>query len=316
MPGQPPLTISGGITMLRWVGMLGLVGLLASPVAVQAQDTHTIKVKSATVGSVTRIDKHEDSLEAVRVTDPDGNKVHEENKKKNFHYIYTETLLEKPEGAKRPIRLKRTYEKALSKLEEGDLILPYQGKTVLIEKKDGRYHFEYENGQALTPAAAKNLEEEWNKKNDDDPDFVNVLLPQKAVKVGDTWTLPAEAIGKGIEDKDNKVKFNHDKSNGRGKLLKVYQQDGRQYGVMHLRVELAPLSFKGDDGNDIKLQPDAKLVIELKMDGCIDGSARSAKSEISFTVNAVGMVSNEELGQLRLVLNIRGVSKADEREIK
>lgn len=302
--------------MMRWIAMLGLAGLLASPAAAQAQETYSVKLKKSTTGTVAKVEKKDDGLESFKVTDNDGNKIQEVNKKKAAQFQYNETIVEKVEGARRPIRLKRTYQKAIAKTDDGDLILPFQGKTVVIEKKDGKFHFNYENGDALPDAAAKTLDEEFNKKKDDDVDFHHVLLPMNAVKVGESWDLPADAIGKAMEEKDGKVKFNHDKSTGKGKLVKAYKKDGQQYGVVTLRLELTPLSFKGDDGNEIKVQPDAKLVIDLTIDGCIDGSVTTAKTSIGFNVNAVAHIPNADMPQARIVLNLRASSQVNEQEVK
>src|SRR5205823_5031902 len=101
---------------------------------------------------------------------------------------FKQEVLEK-DPAKMTFKLRRTYEKAQFTGKDGKLKDEiYQGKTVLIEKKDGKVTASIEGGESLSAATAPRLFKEFTK-DDDSNSKMEQLLPKTAVKVGETWKI-------------------------------------------------------------------------------------------------------------------------------
>ncbi len=120
---------------MLWNLCLFLVaGLLAGAAPVRVEDAYTIKVKKNGKGTVTTEDKQEIDNSTLKIVDPNGKVLENKKEQKTVTQAYKETILEKEKG-KKATRLRREYTKALVKIGDDDKTLPYEGKTVLIEKK-------------------------------------------------------------------------------------------------------------------------------------------------------------------------------------
>jgi hypothetical protein len=260
---------------------LTVVLVLSQPV--QAQETFTIKLKSDTKGTSTHHLKDSTEAERIKVSDSANNVLDEKTKNTVLSEVFDQTVLERPDAKKKPTALKRTYTKATVKVEDDTEVLPYQGKTIVIEYKDGRYHFRYEGGAAIEGDDAKYLDKEFNKEQtDDDLNFETMLIPPKAVSVGEAWKVDVAGLLKALT-KEGKMTADAEKSTGTGKLVKVYKKNGRQFGDLHYKIEVAVQAIMDkDSGNEIKLQPGAVLVVEVTMSACIDGSELGTKGTFAF----------------------------------
>src|SRR5262249_47323679 len=124
------------------------------------------------------------------------------------------------------------------------------------------------------------LDQEFNREKD----LVrqSILLPKKAVKVNESWKIDPQMIIKKRERDYEGVKIDADKTVATGKLLKAYQKDGRQFGVMETHIEMP---FRGammlDNDTKAEIDPGAKMIIATKVDACIDGKSTSGDFDIS-----------------------------------
>jgi hypothetical protein len=269
--------------MLRTLSA-ALAALALLPVVAAAQETYQIKAKEPAQGDTAVYRKHDKLRADVKLADGNGNALEEKKESKTDDLAYRQTVLEKPAGAKRADKLRRFYTKA-ERTEDGRKeALPYQGKTVLIEKKGGRYAFRIEGGQELTGKDAQELNEEFNKGV-----FQNLghewVLPQKAVRIGETWKIDPTPLVKEVEA-SGELKLDGAKSSGTGKLVRAYKKDGRQYGVIDLELDVPVREISGN-GATAKAK-DSKLKIRLALDGCIDGSsfAYSIKGTVRGNIDA------------------------------
>src|SRR5207302_10305241 len=105
---------------------------------------------------------------------------------------YKEEIVEKEKG-KKATKLRRVYDKAVSTEEGKDKDLPYSGKTLLIEKKGGKYTFQIEGGDALSDKQVPNLAEEFARQQDEEQ-LQEQFLPKKAVAVNDGWEIDKDAL--------------------------------------------------------------------------------------------------------------------------
>lgn len=235
--------------------------------------TYTLKIRPAAQGDKTNVS----GSETTEIDITGAGK--QTNVKK---YEYTEHILEMPAGEKHPTKVTRAYKTAqrTSFTNKQLEALPYQGKTVTIEKKGGQYQFSID-GKRLTPLEAMELESEFRNK-DKDGGGPDQLLPKQAVKVGESWALDAAAMkmfggGMGGDIDAAKSKFTC-------KLARVYTNDGKQWGVIEFELDLVPNS-KADGTGSIK--------IAGKFDAVLDGSARDG----TMTATLNGSFSGNQKGK-------------------
>lgn len=307
--------------MLRKIGLLGILGLLAAVVPLRGDDAFTIKIKKSGKGAVIQHKKKETETSHVQVEGPDGKTLTDKKTSKTIIEEYKETILEKVKG-KRATKLRRQYTKAILKSGEDEKPLPFDGKTLRIEKKDGKYHFTIEGKEdkELQGKDAEALNRSFNKpgRDDSDDDAVEkAILPKKPVAVKETWKIDIENLSKAIS-KDINVPFPIDKSkaSAQGKLLRAYKKDGRQYGIFDIAVML-PL--KGDfplgKGQKAPIQKGSKMTLGVKVDACIDGTLSDSISDVSMNIDIVALISTPDDQELKLKLKASQKGKETEKEL-
>jgi hypothetical protein len=261
--------------MLRKIGLLGLsVVVLTAAAPVNVNDAYTFKLKKNVKGEVV-VDKITEKMEvSYKLEDTDGNMVVEKSEARTTVSEFKETVLDKKKS-KRAAKLRREYKKATVKIDDDESTLPYEGKTVIIEKKDGKYHFTLEDGTELKGKDAEYLDRSFNQRDDDDGTSVEkAFLPKKPVRVNETWKIEAEALAKKIAKMDeNSLPVDKSKMTGQGKLLRAYKKDGRQFAVFDIDVTVA---LKGEftmaKDQKATAQDGSKIKFHAKFDGCIDNS--------------------------------------------
>lgn len=258
------------------------VVLLACVGVARAQDAITVKIYKDATGDRSQTDLTTTETLKMKISDGTGKVLKEDNNKTVLKTVYKETVLAK-EGHKPATKLEREYTKAeIDKSNSGKFEkLPYDGKTIVIEKKGDKYTFTYKGGKELTAMEAETLVKEFKDKKDDDKDMDKLLLPSGPVKVGDTWKIDTKELLKDFE-KDAGIEGDLAKATGTGKLVKAYKKDGKQYGEVSVTVDI-PLKSVGKD-NDKLTFTQGKMTIVLTFDGCIDGTAGDGKAKIKMTM--------------------------------
>jgi hypothetical protein len=208
-----------------------------------------------------------------------------EAKKAVEKFEYTETIFAMPAGADRPTKVARAYTVA-EEQEAGKSkkVFSYAGKTVLIEKKNGTYGITAD-GKPLPPE-----EDAQFRKSFEKPDKVRNehFQPKKPVKVGESWAIdigPLSSLPGGLS-----VPVNKDTGTARGKLVRVYEKDGKQWGVIDVKIDF---KVEGDQGG---LTMDGDLGLGATFDMPIDGSSHEgvAKMKMSGKVTGKGKGVNLE----------------------
>jgi len=241
--------------------------LALGPLTVAAQE-YAIKLKRPGLGDKTRTEVTDDFKLEFKIADNNGNVVMEAQETKTHKFVFREVGLERAAGSEDLVRLQRQYEHAERKIKDVRETLPYQGKTLFIEKKDGRFQFRIDGGDVLEGKEAEELHEEFNKG-----DFRKLttehFLPRKTVKLNETWKYDVAALAKAFSG-DGKIEIDEAKSTGSGRLTKAYMKNGRQFGIIELTIEF-PVSHLDIDGNKAATKA-GKLTIQLQADTCIDGT--------------------------------------------
>jgi hypothetical protein len=278
----------------RLFGAALLVGL-ACALPAAAQQKVTLKFHRSKQSEVSLIEKTENSDNKSSVVGKDDKVVNAiEDKKTVSNITFRETIVEKAADAKKATRLKREYLKAEETVNGTKVALPYAGKTVLIEKKGDKYHFQIEGGAELTAKDAEKLDSEFNKKGSaDSEEFFTALGEGKTVAVGETWKIDLKVLEKLF---GQETQFILDPaSKATVKLVRAYKKDGMQFGVLKVEIMVLLKGIK-EKGKDIAMEPGSKFNLNLDIDTTIDGSRDLATLTIKGGANfAIRIPDNPDL---------------------
>jgi hypothetical protein len=278
------------------------LALALSPLAASAQE-YAVKIKLPGLGDKSLVKSTSNWEAEFKVLDDGGNAIVDAKELKVKKFVFSEVGLERAQAGDELVRVKRKYEHAERKIKDTRETLPFQGKTVLIEKKDGRFQFQIENDEVIEGKDAEELNEEFNKGGL--RKFVtDHFLPRKLVKVNEKWTFDVAPLARAFSG-DGKIEIDDAKSTGSGKLLKAYQKNGKQFGVIQVTIEFPVTQFVGGDDNAKHATKNSKLTIQLEADCCIDGTLDVAvfKGAIRGNVRAEGITIDGVSRTLAITLN-------------
>jgi hypothetical protein len=217
-------------------------------------------------------------------------KIQKQNDERRFEY--TQSVIELKAGDRQPTKLTRTYKTARGYDPRSNSMkaLPYEGKTVTIEKKGPRYEFTAD-GKQMTPAEIGDLVHEFPKPEKTRP---SDLIPKNPVKIGELWTVDAATLKKIAGD----VTLPLDLSRSRvtGNLARAYTKDGKQWGVIALNYDLVV-----DSGAAAGGKPQAggtltgTLTITGTIEAVIDGSTRDGTTTMTVNIDVTAKGGPAEL---------------------
>jgi hypothetical protein len=277
---------------------MAATAMALTPLAAPAQE-YAIKFAKPGPGDAFQVNKDSDADVEFKLLNSDGQVVMEKKEVKTHRYAFREVGLERAPGGDL-VKLKRAYKKAQRTIDGDRRALIYQGDTVLIEKKDGAHTFQIEGGETIEGEDAKELAEEFNKG--DVAKLLEVFQPRKAVKVNVPWTFDVSMLAKDFT-KDGKLDIDAAKSTGSGKLLKAYEKNGKQFGVVELTITLPVTHLNHEDKKTPTKQ--GKIVLKLERDGTIDGAMDVSQLKVTFDGDIRGEINANGM-DLALEITIRG----------
>lgn len=284
------------------ISWIAVSAMLLSPLAAPAQE-YTIKLAKPTAGEQFQVKTDNATDVEFKLLDSNGTAVMDKTEHKLHTFIFRETVVETGPGGE-PVRVKRTYKKAQRTKDDDRRTFPFQGETVLIEKKDGAFAFQIIDGEAVEGEDAKELSEEFNKGGAQK--MLKAFAPRKAVKLDEPWKFDVAQIAKDF-GKDGKIEIDAAKSTGVGKLVKVYQENGKQFGVIELTITL-PVSHISHEDNKKPAKEGSKIVIKLEADRCIDGGIAESQLTTTFEGDIRGPINANNM-DFDLEVTIRGKSE-------
>jgi len=244
------------------------------------QDAVTIQAPKLKAGDRVRTTKTEKTNTAVSFTA--GGQAVKKDDAVTKTIVYVDEVVTAGDKGGRPVKLKRTYEKfEVSKGMGGkDEPSPPLNTPITIEKKGEKYEFSAD--RPLGKEFSAKLSGEFDKAPK-----AEAFLPDKPVKPGDTWKLDGKKL-EGLTGGDAGGVIDPDKSEMTGKLVKAYQKDGKQYGVLEFSGNVAIKSL--GEKVPVTVKVGSGLNIKMTMDGCIDGSspAGETKGTLKMKLDAEG----------------------------
>jgi hypothetical protein len=288
------------MSRMSWIA---LVSVALCPLAAPAQE-YAIKLAKPGPGDQFQVKVDNATETDFKLLDAGGQAVMEKKETKGHTLIFRETGVERGPAGGDLVKLKRSYKKAQRTIDGDRRTLPFQGETVLIEKKGDAFIFQIEGGETLQGDDTKELHEEFNKGAVGK--LFELFLPKKTVKVNESWKFDVGLLVKEFT-KDGKIEIDPAKSSGSGKLLKAYPKNGKQFGILELTVTMA-VTHLINDGNKTPTKQ-GKIVIKLETDGCIDGSLDQSQMKATFDGDIRGEINANGM-DFGLEVTIRG--KVDE----
>src|SRR5579885_3110599 len=285
--------------ILRGTFLFVALGLFAAPAA--PQEKYAIRSYEPKKGDRARETDEETEVFRLKVIDDQGDTKEEKQEKTVKSHAFKETILEKPDG-KRATRLRREYEKARVAKDGKERTLPYEGKTVLIEKKGDRYRFQIEGGKPLAGKDAEELNKEFNEFNIDTSKLDKLMVPEKPVAVGEGWEIDAAAVVKELLSGNEDIAVDVPRAKVTGKLVRAYRKDGKQFGVLEYMLDLPLKAFKVED-EKIPLLAGSKMFLKVEMDGCIDGSDVTADVKVTGGMSVSAVIKDED-GKAKAKMNL------------
>lgn len=268
--------------MQRFIALLA-AGLFAAG-ALAADDAIILKVKQPGPGDVVKESKSEKSTNKLTFSAMGKDQAFEMITTTKF--VYTEEVIERPAGAKKPTKLKRTYETASVTKDGKEDHVDLAGKTVLIEKTGTKYSMTID-GTPVKGLAAEILGREFGKESQLTEED---LLPKEPVKVGGTWKVDSAKVAKDLSA-NGQMTADPEKSSVTGKLLKVYDKDGHKFGVMEIKMELV-ITKGGQPGQEIEMKAGSTLKVTGTIDACIDGTQSNGISKVQMKGDLSGTGAN------------------------
>jgi hypothetical protein len=266
--------------------------------AADPDKTYTIKLKKEpNVGKSVVVRDSEKTTGTIKISAQD-KLLQEQKTNESKEEVYTKVVLEK--GDKYPKKFQRTYKKATLSLGGKSVPRHYQGRTVLFELKEGKYQAKVEGEPALDEKDLTALAQD--APDPDKPDMTEVFLPKRAVKVNQSWTINNKLLAKGFA----KVgKLDTAKTEGKAKLVKVYDKEGKQFGVIEYEVKLALKSMKA-----VSFETPGSFVIKGTMDTAIDGSTTEGVLTMTGKLKGKGSVMQKDQ-ELTVEMNLEMSGKKE-----
>jgi hypothetical protein len=260
--------------MVTCTAAVTLAGLLALGPRPAGPEIYSVRIKALKAGDTVRVERDETQVERYRVLDAAGRALSDQTVRGGQTFVFRETYVDLGDGPQ-AARLLRRYEKAQTKKGRRLVDLPFHGRGVRIELREGRYHFFLEGGRELTGADALPLEHEFNG-GDEKFRFDN-LLPRKPVPVGATWPVD---MGPLVKDFTRTGRFAVDEkgATGTGRLARASPLGGAQFGDLIYHLEFPVQGVVIPPGKDRQaVSPGAKGTFDFTLKLCVDGSAFSGQ---------------------------------------
>jgi hypothetical protein len=261
--------------------MLILSVFLAVVSHAAAEEAYTLKFKGRSTGQRVLVDKTETKQGHLKTIFTDEETLKEEKHKDTVATRYTQTVLEcrKSDGA--PVRLRRVYEKAMTREDDGKIrFAPFHGKAVLIERNKNDFPCRLEDGEALSGEAATLLGD--LPSTEENSELSQLIIPREPIPVGGEWKIDARRVA-AIFGSPNSPEA----SKGSGRLARVYQKDGRRYGVLVIHLDLGVKGAVDIAAGKANFKPGSRVLFDVVQDCCIDGTRVDTRREMTMTVEVV-----------------------------
>lgn len=262
--------------------------LLASRVGAE-EPAYTIKIKAfPDEGKSVQCRETETQKSLLRFLSSEGKVLREDRPTEETLEEFTLTVLES--GDKVPRRYRQAFSKATcSTLENKNR--SYQGLSVQYNLRGGKYRLELpENGDI--PASDQDLL--LGRANSEiEAGLDEVFIANRPVKVGESWKVEPKVLNRGFGQHG---KLDPEKTEGTAQLVKVYDRDGKRFGVIEVDLTVGYVAM-----DKMLFDPPALFHVKGTLDADIDGTSNVGVLTLTTRLKGRGQLDQ---GNVRLTLEI------------
>jgi len=286
--------------MRHFLHFVAVAALFVSADGLRAEDNYPIQRDDVARGDVFEVRMTEAVTINTKVCDSRG-KALLDNKQSTVQTCWFREKILKCDG-KCPTLLERAYEQAQVTIDGKTKDLPYKGKTVLIEKKDGRYSFSIE-GKELSYEEADLLIKEFVVGADGKADLERAVVPKAAVKINESWKMDLAPF---VVDtaKGGQLDLDPDKVAGSATLMDAYKKDGQQFARIKVGLTL-PIKSLGKGVLSVQTKEGSAALVEMDLDACIDGSSKTATIKRITNVEAKSSMSLPDGSKVPMAVSVQ-----------
>jgi hypothetical protein len=284
--------------LVSWVVLLCVV----AP-ALADEPAYTIKLKTypdkGQVISCREVDKQSST---IRFITPDGKVIKEDTPSEESEEISTLEVLEPGERA--PAHYRQIFGKAMFSGSR-DKKRSYESLAIDVILKQGKYQIKVPEGAEVTQKDEQALLVRAN--GDLEAGLDMIFQPDSPVKVGEAWGISFALLNKGFGPLG---KLDPEKSKGSTRLIRVYDKEGKKFGVLEFNLELHYLNL-----DELPFDPPALFKINGTLDTAIDGSSCVGVLTTFSRLNGKAVISNGG-AKVTLVIAREGSARKERFAIK
>jgi hypothetical protein len=249
-----------------------------------AQEAYRLQLPAPAKGDVSRVVlSSRQSLRFLKL-DAFGNEIRNDTTDSSANLTYTDTVLDQHD--QKTTRFRRQFERAAQSVNNCDPVpMACEGKTVLIDTRDGKTQVTWEGGEVVSDSFVQQMEAAINNGKAQFAALSKVdPLPQWPVKEGETWSVDIANL---IRDCESKHGCSITGATGTAKLEKVEKRGNSRFAVLSVRVHV-PLKSIDQGDKHIALQEDSGMTWESTYDFCFDGTSTSFATTNRFSFLTAG----------------------------
>jgi hypothetical protein len=254
--------------------LAAVVVLVGVPAWATAQEAVTLKLPSPAKGDVQRVHFCGQQLVRMLSLDALGNDINERSGTVGTLVIYTDEFLDVDKD--RATRFRRHFDALTETVNDADPVkLPWHGLTAVVDQREGKCHISADGGDQLPGLLADQLEA-LLKTTRDKMAMLTAFnpLPDRPVKVGDSWNIDVTELIRACETKHN-CKMNGATAVGTLREVSPGPKGRRAKVEVNIRIPLTRISA---NGRELELNADSGTSLESILEFALDGDSFSASN--------------------------------------
>lgn len=253
--------------------MLRLIGLFAAlwGSAVLAQDSaHKLVLRSPKVGD--KFQETRTEVQTQTITINAMGQTQSRTGESTTELVYVEEVQGVTEGVRKPTKLKRTYSKAVQKVDGKERELVAAGTTILITNQKDKHSYIVDEQDLPVGPMLQLLKREFEQNTKaSHEDF----LPKMAVKANDSWKIETEKLAEDLQQSGLIVDAKTARASG--KLNSLDSKTGN--GTMIVDLEFPISKFKnGPMETPVK---EGLLKVKFEYSGNLNGTSGAYTGKVS-----------------------------------
>jgi hypothetical protein len=269
--------MSNVATRIAWPALTAAL-VLWVPAVATAQESYLLKIPAPDQNNVNRVECGMSQTFRMAKHDAFGQEYKSESSFASSHLVYIDTFLELKDGE--VSRFRRHFNTATQCVKDDPAaVMSCEGKTVLVEIKDGKTQLRWENGEPPPSSFVAQVEALLKQGKGQLGEFAHVdVLPGFAVKVGQSWSVDVDALVRNCQEKQGcEIKG----VKAEATLQKVEKREGSSFAVVLVKVHI-PLKRIEQGKRAINLDDASGMTWEATYDFCCDGTCSALETRSHF----------------------------------